>query len=248
VNPVVGAKKQEAVARIRAASLDELLDLARAEFGAVSFETAFVGEGSVEILQIQDMPAYLDRLAAKSAPGSPVDLPFWAKVWPACLVLASFLARLPLPEDAVQLEIGSGAGLSGLFAAKHGASVVISDADPNALLFAQAGILKNGLADRASIALADFTRDRLGRRFDRIFGCETFYRDMDYGPVVDFLLAHLKPGPDHEVLLCQDSGRRGLSFLDKAKDRFRIRMKEIAYSGERPDEKSSVVLYRLGAL
>lgn len=248
MKPVALAKKIEALARIERAGLDELLAMARAEFGEVGFEKASAGGETLEILQIQDMPAYLDRLAAQTAPGTIVELPFWAKVWPACLVLASFLARLPLPAGAVQLEIGAGAGLCGLMTAKCGAHVVISDADPHALLFARAAILKNGLADRASTVLADFTRDRLGRRFDRIVGCETFYRDMDYGPVVDFLLAHLAPGPDSEVVLCQDKGRKGLSFFAKARERFRVLMKEIPYSGEGPGEKSSVVLYRLGVL
>lgn len=248
MKPVALAKKIEALARIERAGLDELLAMARAEFGEVGFEKASAGGETIEILQVLDMPAYLDRLAARSGSGRIAELPFWAKVWPASLILGAFLARAPLPDGAELLEIGAGVGLYGLLAAKRGARVLITDADPHALLFARAAILKNGLADRASTVLADFTTDRLGRRFDCIVGCETFYRDMDYDPVVGFLLDHLKPGPDCEVVLCQDKSRKGLAFFAKARERFRVLMKEIPYSGERPGEKSSVVLYRLGVL
>ena len=53
-----------------------------------------LGSLSIDILQITDLPAYIDRLAARSAPGEKLVLPFWAKLWPASLPLAMLAAGL----------------------------------------------------------------------------------------------------------------------------------------------------------
>ncbi|MGE4506722.1 MAG: methyltransferase, partial [Desulfovibrionaceae bacterium] len=115
--------------------LPELLAAAERAFGKVSFEPVRLGETTLEILQIADMPAYLDKLVDRARPGEPVDLPLWAKVWPSASIVSMFAMRMDFPAGARVLEIGAGTGLTGLALAGRGLSVTLTDIDPGALLF-----------------------------------------------------------------------------------------------------------------
>lgn len=228
------------------APLDELLDMARAEFGPMAFETVHLGGVSLDLLQVQDMPGYLEKLVGRSRPGQVVDLPLWAKIWTSCLILGSFLLRLPLPEGSEALEIGAGGGLCGLSLATRGYRVTLTDLEPAALLFCRANVLKNGLEDRVEVRRADFTRDRLGRRFRCIVGCEVLYQDAVYPGLLDFLRAHLSEESGAEVLLGLDSSRTGKGFFTLARDHFRFLRKDVPFIDPESGERTVTCLYRLG--
>ncbi|HMM37356.1 MAG TPA: methyltransferase [Desulfovibrio sp.] len=228
----------------RTASLEELLDIARAEFGPVRFEDVQLGDARLHILQIEDMPRYLDTLVNRARPGEPVRLPLWAKIWTSALILGTMLRRYPLPNGSEILEIGSGCGLCGLAAAAGGANVTLSDKEPAALLFSRINALKNGLADRVEVCPADFTRDRLGRRFHSIIGCEVLYEDAVYAPLLDFLDAHILREAGSEVVLAQDGARQGRVFFERAREKYRLLRKEVPCAGQ--EGTATTVLYRLG--
>lgn len=227
-----------------AASLEELLDIARTEFGPVCFEEVQLGDARLDILQIADMPRYLDTLVNRSRPGEPVQLPLWAKIWTSALILGAMLRRYPLPENAEILEIGTGCGLCGLAAAAGGARVTLTDREPASLLFSRINTLKNNLADRVEVRSADFTRDRLGSRFHCIVGCEVLYEDAVYAPLLEFLDAHLLPEAGSEVILAQNGKRQGRAFFERAREKYRMLRKEIP--GAERDGSSTTLLYRLG--
>lgn len=229
------------------APLDELLDMARAEFGPVAFETVQLPGAALELLQIQDMPGYLEKLVARSRPGQTVDLPLWAKVWTPGLILASFLLRLPLPEGGEVLEIGAGVGLCGLAMASRGFRVTLTDLEPAALLFCRANALHNGLDGRVEVRPADFTRDRLGKRFQCIVGCEVLYQDAVYPGLLEFLRAHLAEEPGAEILLALDSSRTGKGFFALAQEHYRFLRKDVPFTDPESGESTVTCLYRLGA-
>lgn len=202
------------------APLDELLDWANAAYG-VAFEPATVGGVSLEFLQIADMEAHIDHLAAAAGPES-LKLPLWSKVWPAALVTSHYLKRLVPDPAATILEIGAGVGVCGLFAAAFGHKTLITDINPDALRFTQINILHNGLADRAAAVRADFSQDRLGRRFPLILGSEILYLDDLHRPLVKFLLAHVEPGPESEIILSCNYLRNAKRFFKLADEEFRL--------------------------
>ncbi|MBU1247525.1 MAG: methyltransferase [Proteobacteria bacterium] len=228
------------------APLKDLLEVARRDFGKVSFETFSQGKTSLNLLQILDMPAYLDRLVAKTRPGSPVELPLWAKVWPSASILAMFLSRFQVRTDAEVLEIGAGTGLAGLVLAAQGCRVTLTDIEPGALLFCRINALKNGLEDRVEVAQVDFTADTLDKRFDFILASELIYKERVLAPLVDFLHGHIKPEEGCEVFMASDAQREGRMFFELAQTRFKMMRKDIPFKDSETGKTKTVSLYRLG--
>ncbi|MFP4084025.1 MAG: class I SAM-dependent methyltransferase [Desulfonatronovibrio sp.] len=227
--------------------LDNLLRIVSDKFEVV-FEDVTVGNHQLKILQIADLDTYIDRLAEHSR--DRIELPFWAKIWPASILLSYYLTSLP-PESENRniIELGCGIGLAGLFAAAMGNKVVLSDNNPEALAFAKINILKNNLQDQARVECADFTKDRLPEKFDYIVGSEIFYRESGYRGLVKFLLAHLNNKPSSEVVLSADYRRQAKGFFQAARKEFHIDQKNIGYKdsndlAENP-EKFLCAIYRM---
>ena len=215
------------------APLDELLDLARSRYD-VCFEPVTIGDKTLDILQIADLSALLDRLMA-TAGTEPVHLPYWAKIWPTSILLSHFLHNLDPEGGRSLLEIGAGVGICGLFAAARGFETVITDIHPDALLFTRINILQNGLEDRANVARADFATDRLGRRFDIILGSEVLYLEDLHRGLLKFLMAHLKADPSAEVVLAKDYNRRAERFFSLANREFQIAERVVGYKEQAAD-------------
>jgi len=225
------------------ASLDELLAIAQERF-QVQFETVAVADEKLEVLQIANMHEYVEALADHAADG-PLELPFWARVWPSSLLLAYFVNSLPA-NGAEMLEIGAGVGVTGLFAAKKGFNVTLSDLDENALLFARINILKNGLQDNARVAYVDFTRTELDRRFDYILGCEVLYREETYRPLIKFMLRHLAHAAHAEIIVALDYARRAKKFFQLAEAEFLMQSKTIGCKGGENDaERHLCTIHRM---
>ncbi|MDZ7582489.1 MAG: hypothetical protein U5R30_18380 [Deltaproteobacteria bacterium] len=64
------------------------------------------------------VPRSIDRFIDSEDPLH--DFPLWAKIWPASVVLARRLSRLPVVPGQRILKIGSGLGLVGIVAACSG--------------------------------------------------------------------------------------------------------------------------------
>ena len=229
------------------APLSELLDQARSKYD-VYFEPVSIGEERLEILQIADMEAYIEQLAAQTK--NDLQLPFWAKIWPTSVLLAYFVQKLPhSPASNNLLELGAGIGLCGLLAAKRGFRVTLSDIEPDALLFCQINILQNNLQDRAEVVKADFTADRLEQRFEHILGSEILYQQPSYAPLVAFLQAHLAHSPQATILLAQGYSRGAKGFFELAEPQFAVQHRVLGYKegASKEDEKHMSVIYKLTA-
>lgn len=228
---------------IKNAPLDELLDLAKERF-QVGFETVAAAGERVEVLQIVNMQEYVEALANFKGEG-PLELPFWAKIWPSSLLLGHYLDHLPNDGHSL-LEIGAGIGVTGLIAAKKGFQVTLSDVDENALLFGRINILKNGLEDKARVVYVDFTTTSLDQRFDYILGCEVLYREDAYRPLVKFLLHHLEHKPEAEIVLALDYIRKAKKFFQLADREFMMQQQTVGCKGgEDGSERHLCTIHRL---
>ena len=226
--------------------LDSLLDFV-AEKYEVAFENVVVGDHQLQILQIVDLGKYIDRLAEESPKN--IDLPFWAKIWPASILLSYYMTSSSMDQGGRHvLEIGCGTGLSGLFAAARGFNVTLSDNNLEALVFSKINILKNNLQDRACVLQADFSKDRLSQKFDYIIGSEVAYIDSLYRGLIKFLIFHLKADPCSEIILAGDYRRHPKKFFSGAQKEFHISQKNIGYKGvDSPghDERFLCAIYRM---
>jgi predicted nicotinamide N-methyase len=79
-------------------------------------------------------------------PVAGASAPYWARIWPAGLGLAQFLAAAPEHVAGKRvLELAAGLGLPGLLAARTAAQVTLSDIDPEAVDVMRATAARNGL-------------------------------------------------------------------------------------------------------
>jgi len=225
------------------ARLDDLLALANARY-PVSFETVGLGSMDIDLLQITDLPGYIDRLVDTSPPGAKITLPFWAKLWPSSFPLAMLLARLAPTPGARLADLGAGLGLCGLAAAKAGYSSLITDIEPEALLFIRASILKNGLENNARAGLLDLAAPATEETFDTIVASEALYLPELHDPLVAFLSSNLTAQPASQVLLSCDHCREAASFFAKASRDFLIQRTQTTCRSS-DGENQTCVLFRL---
>lgn len=217
-------------------SLDELLALAREKYD-VDFEPVVIDDIKLDLLQFKDMNAYVDELAATAKKDQDLTLPFWAKLWPASMILSYFVKSLPTAPDVKVLEIGAGLGLVGLVAAARGFETTISDISEDALLFCQINILKNGLADKARVQKVDFTSAKLEQRYHYIIGCEVLYQEDAYRPLSKFLLRTLDHDPRSEAVLGMNYTRKAKKFFSLADKEFHVQQKVIGCSTKDESKK-----------
>lgn len=209
----------------RDAELTRLLDQIRQNFAA-EFEPLDVDGEPLHVLTVRDMQRHLDALLRRGAIHNPLkDLPLWAKIWPGSFVLGRFLRKFD-PAGKRLLEIGAGCGICSLVAARYGFErIVLSDTVADALAFARANVLRNGLEDRIEVRHLDVTapgRDaRFPDGFDLIAASELLYLDELHRPLLKFLERHLAPGG--KALFCTDLARDKPRFAKLAAAKFSLR-------------------------
>lgn len=223
---------------LESGSLEELLAIARARY-AVEFEPVSAGGVSLDILQITNMQAVLDKMIADNAITHALkDLPLWAKIWPASIILGHYMRHKASPE-ATLLEVGAGCGVSGLMAAQHGfGKVVVSDINEDALLFSRINALKNNLGERVKVMRVNVANTSLPEKFDLIIGAEILYLDDLHRPLLRFISRQLKSGG--QGVLVKDYRRKTKSFNKLADKSFRMEERLIGMKANEPGaEKAS---------
>jgi predicted nicotinamide N-methyase len=136
------------------------------------------------------VPKSIDRFIDPEDPLQ--DFPLWAKIWPASVVLAGHLSRLPVAPGQRILEIGSGLGVVGIIAACSGHDVTLTDANPHALEFARANAHLNGCT-QLTVQRLDWQDPQPEGKFDTIVGSEVVYKDQDIDRLLTLFVNCLKP-------------------------------------------------------
>ncbi|MBR4741653.1 MAG: 50S ribosomal protein L11 methyltransferase [Desulfovibrio sp.] len=191
----------------------------------VEFDLLAIDGQNFEVLTIQNMKQLLSAMVAKNAIHNPLkDLPLWSKIWPGSFVLGRFLRKFSCQDKAL-LELGGGCGIVSLAASKYGfASIVCTDINEDALLFAKANVLKNNLQHLVEVKFLDVhaptpTHADLPK-FDCIAASELLYLEELHRPLIRFLELHLKA--DGVALFCTDRARHKPHFAKLAKKTFSL--------------------------
>jgi len=166
--------------------------------------------------------------------------PLWAKAWEASWVLADFLGSLPPEPGKRFLEIGCGLGLVGVVAASFGHKVVMTEHNPDAIVFARANAEMNHCADLEIIDL-DWNSPSLYGQFDGIVGSEVVYHEKDFEPLRNLFERLLKPGG--EVILCEGIRRTSLDFFKEMQRHFDLKAQQKSIRS--PEKTVPVILCRM---
>ena len=199
-----------------------------------------LGDIDLHLPELARPEDYIQACLARGQGGT--ALPYWTKLWPASLLLASLVAGIPLnPGDSV-IELGAGLGLPGLVAARRGCRVVLTDSERDALEFGRAAAEMNGLEDRVSVRALDWSappRD-LGI-FSLIMGAEILH-----GPGSVERLAGLLPGllqPEAKIFFSHQKEHISPAFFSGLGEEFNIRQKTHTMPDD--DEPAQILLHNL---
>ncbi|WP_223826129.1 class I SAM-dependent methyltransferase [Spongiibacter pelagi] len=115
------------------------------------------------------------------------------KVWAASYLMMAYLQDNPLEHNSKVLEVGCGAGLAGIYCAKHfNAEVTASDGDPAVLPALELHTDANKVALNWQPALfSELTETELGQ-YDTLMACDIcFWDDMaeDLAELIDRAIA-----------------------------------------------------------
>lgn len=170
--------------------LDSVMDMIGRKY-SVDTVPLKIGNKTLTILQIKNYEEYVVELIEEK--GSDIkDLPFWAKVWDSSFLLAYFLGKQPVVFGQRMLEIGAGMGIVGIYAALCGHRVTLTDINEDALLFARANALLNGVP-QGQVRMLDWNAPDSTETYDVILGSEVVYDRPSYPALVQFLQKTLEP-------------------------------------------------------
>jgi predicted nicotinamide N-methyase len=150
--------------------------------------------------------------------------PYWAIAWPSGLALADALAERELAGTRV-LELGCGLAVPSLVAARRGATVVATDAAPDAVVFAAHNLALNDLEGevvqvdwRDADALAD------GGPWDLVLAADVLYLRHNVEALLRVLPRLI--GRSGEALVADPSRAGGRDFLAAARRIFSVETSE----------------------
>lgn len=171
------------------------------------------------------------------------NFPLWAKVWPASMVLADFMASQPVDPQRQILEIGAGIGIAGIAASAFGHHVSISEYNKDALEFTKANAVINGF-DNVPVFSMDWNHPRFKVRYDQIIGSEVIFREQDFSPILNLFKSALKL--DGEVILVSEIRKPVLDFYQKIKDAFDLKLQQKILRSE--NEEIKIIFCRMTPL
>lgn len=166
---------------------------------------------SFSFLSVLDSYALLDRISPEEFLKDE-QMPYWAEIWPAAIMLSSFVAgKLPLEGKRV-IEIGAGVGMVSVVAAAHGADVLATDYSKEALRFVAYNAMKNGVG--LETAVLDWRMVQCEEQFDMLFAADVLYERVNLLPVVTAIDKLLKP--DGSAWIADPRRRLAGQFLELA--------------------------------
>jgi predicted nicotinamide N-methyase len=224
-------------------SLHELDELMKQISGRYAVETVplKIADKVLRVLQIKNYEEYVAGLVEEKGVGA-LELPFWAKIWDSSLLLAFFLGKQPVALGQRILEIGAGTGIVGIYAALCGHRVTISDINEDALLFARANALLNGVP-HVEVRRLDWRHPDLSEPYDLIVGSEVVYdRDL-YPALVAFLRKAM--APDGLMFLAKNAQLNAPKFFELLTKDFELKEKIHRFGGEGDNQRIALYAIRM---
>jgi predicted nicotinamide N-methyase len=169
--------------------MDDLIKQIREKYDVIS-DTIRLGDLTLKFWRVADPETVLDEETLQLSHAELPWQPYWAETWDTAYGVATELVSRSLQGLRV-LDLGCGLGLTGTVAAARGASVVMADYAPPALLFAQLNSWP--WRERVQVLRLNWRTDDLGQKFDLIVGSDILYDREDLPYLDAFWRGHLEP-------------------------------------------------------
>jgi predicted nicotinamide N-methyase len=169
--------------------------------------------GRLSLLQPSDAADIPDAYAVEWAPIAP----YWSVLWRSGVALARELDPADLEYRRV-IELGCGLAVPSMVAARAGAAVLATDAEPEALALATRNAELNGTRIETARVEWRAPEELLERApFDLVLAADVLYERTAAGQLLDLLP---KLGP---LALVADPGRpAAAAFLERARERWDV--------------------------
>lgn len=172
----------------------------------VQLHTLMIGNMPIQMELVQHFDDVLDDIAARH-PDNTDMIPYFADLWPAATALSCHLAeRYPDLHGQSLLELGCGAGLPSIVAAKLGATVTAADFHPLNHPYFEANARRNGVP-QIRYRTMDWRHPPDGCAYDMIIGSDLLYEAPQIQSLSACIHNLLTPGG---TAVLADPGRRHL--------------------------------------
>ena len=149
--------------------------------------------GRVQLTLIEDPDWFLEQLSREDKEGK-LYLPYWTYLWESSIGLARHVEAIGTRlKDARILEIGCGFGLAGIVACQMGARVVFTDAEQEAVRFAQHNADQNSVEKNADFVQMDWNTPCFNCKFPYILAADVIYEEHHWTPILSLLQNYLSP-------------------------------------------------------
>ncbi len=167
------------------------------------------------------VPANIDRFINQDDVFE--GFPLWSKIWEATAVLAFQLSQITPDPEKRFLEIGAGMGVAGIYASTLGHNVTITEYNRDAINFARANAVENGIDDE-KIQVLDWSNPGVMGQFDYIIGSEVVFKEADIMSLLFLFQRYLKPGG--KIILAEGMRKTSLKFVQKMEMHYNIKLKK----------------------
>ena len=181
--------------------------------------------GRVQLTLIEEPDWFLEQLSREDKEGK-LYLPYWTYLWKSSIGLARHIEKIGKRlKDVHILEIGCGFGLTGIVACQMGARVVFTDAEQEALRFAQHNADQNGVEESADFVQMNWNTPCFNRKFPYILAADVIYEEPHWTPIVNLLQDHL--APNGIALFSEPSRSNAIGFFKRLCDNGFVYQKSI---------------------
>jgi len=169
--------------------------------------------GRVQLTLIENPDWFLEQLSREDKNGK-LYLPYWTYLWESSIGLARHVETIGTRlKDSHILEIGCGFGLAGIVASQMGARVVFTDAEHEAVRFAQHNADQNGVEENADFVQMDWNMPCFNCKFPYILAADIIYEEHHWTPILSLLQNHLSP--DGVALFSEPNRSNAVGFFKK---------------------------------
>ena len=178
--------------------------------------------GRVQLTLIKEPDWFLEQLSREDDEGK-LYLPYWTYLWEASIALAHHVENLGARLKGTQvLEIGCGFGLTGIVAGQMGARVIFTDAEHEALHFAESNAEQNGVRQNSDFVQMDWNTPCFNCKFPYILAADVIYEEHHWTPIVTLLQNYLTP--NGIALFSEPDRKNAVGFFKLIRDNgFRYR-------------------------